>query len=441
MKLGQSESKAGSNVMKFECEVFSCFPEEKETLFFGGDTELRIKGIMQWVGKWMHYDKFMDSINALNRMLKGLSLKDQAIWNKIKTQYWMNCIIQDILQCHLAQSDDADIPQYVRDLVEYQMTSTPHVRLNWNEMKSGYEWMRSILNLDDELLNISNIAVLLSDCSSITMIVDDAVELEESEWESVVNALADIREMGLSMNLRFEFSLIEYRQDEMYMMAQGYLEEEESKWLCRRNGNVFTFSLSDDATSNEQDAFRKRTESMIRHLSETVAQQKMIVDDLNKKSKEKKDRLKRKREAKQKSETEKKEEKQDEHLTWNQQHDPKANSTDAIQQIPQGSNKKEQSALFDDNNDNFPLVDDKDDDIYIDGQNEEKQTESRIKTEDVWRCTVCTFWNNLLLTQCELCGANKSHDAMIVQVQCILFWDVKIDKSFDGCNECISDVS
>ena len=208
-----------------------------------------------------------------------------------------------------------------------------------------------------------------------------------------------------------------------------------SQWKC------FTFSLSDDATSDEQDSFRKRTESMIRHLSETVAQQKTIVDDLNKKAKEKKDRLRREREAKQKSEIETKEEKQSENLNGSQPHDSKANAADVTQQIlqephinpkviakpnpndqhgysrsqpsmPQLSTYASSPALHQEKpNSYFTAVFNEND------QNEEKESNSQLKTDDVWSCTVCTFWNNLTLPQCELCGAKKAANAPIVKVQ------------------------
>lgn len=82
LKLGPHEAKHEHDylAMKFECAVFSDFPEEKETLFFGGDTKLKIEGIIQWArGKWRHYDKYMEPINAFNHLIHGLPLKGQAI--------------------------------------------------------------------------------------------------------------------------------------------------------------------------------------------------------------------------------------------------------------------------------------------------------------------------------------------------------------------------
>ena len=179
MKLGQSQTKNARKAMKFECEKFSCFSEERETLFFGGVTELRIKGIIQYAsGGWKHYDKYMEPINAFKRMTSGLSLRGQVILDKKLIQLRMNIIIKDHLQ-NLLSVDEKNAPFYVSSLVSYQMSSTKHVRLLYNELESAYndigddtalyvgsgpyEWIRCIVAADDgfdEYFDLANIAVL-----------------------------------------------------------------------------------------------------------------------------------------------------------------------------------------------------------------------------------------------------------------------------------------
>ena len=98
--------------MKFECSTFSAFPEEKETLFFGGDTKLKIKGIMQLSssGSWKYYDKYMEPINALNHFVHGLSLKGEDILNFKKRQKKMLMnLIQDVLRPLLLESNKSDL--------------------------------------------------------------------------------------------------------------------------------------------------------------------------------------------------------------------------------------------------------------------------------------------------------------------------------------------
>ena len=80
LSVGQYQDK--DDVRKFDCAPFSCF-SESEILFFGGDTVLRINGIIQYAGgKWMKYHKFMEPINAFSRMMDGFSVRNLTISNK-----------------------------------------------------------------------------------------------------------------------------------------------------------------------------------------------------------------------------------------------------------------------------------------------------------------------------------------------------------------------
>ena len=160
-----------------------------------------------------------------------------------------------ILYQQLSQSDKMNTLQCASSLVSYQMSSKEHIQLNWNEMKSGYQWMEDIIKSSDNLLDIGNLSGILSDATSTTFIILDAVEMEEEEWESVVEGLPNVHKMGISMTFRFEMSSGESRQNEMNMMADRYLEEQESKWECRHDGNVLVFTISDDMESQKQIVF------------------------------------------------------------------------------------------------------------------------------------------------------------------------------------------
>ena len=277
VKLVSTDTKNGKKLRKLECEKFSCFPEEEETLFFGGTSELRIKGIIQLAkGKWMKYDKYMEAVNAINRMFRGLSVKGQVIVESKTIQKRMKRMLSEYLQTmlHSAVQHEAILPHYVFRLVSYQMLLAEHVRLRYNELLSEYQWIRSILVNEDDSgrhLDIVNVAALFSNADSIRFLVDDDEALNEEEWEWIVNSLVSIREMGCSMMLRFEFSSDEDRQDELHQMAMGYLEMMESKWQCRRDGNVLTFNLSADAKIDEKsEAFQERLETILQKLNPKV---------------------------------------------------------------------------------------------------------------------------------------------------------------------------
>ena len=187
LKVGQYGDKDG--VMKIECELFSCFTEEKETLFFGGDTVLKIKGILQLVkGQWMKYDKYMEPINALIRMINGLSMAGQPITSKKSSQKAMKAIICDVLRTLSGNNYDAKTPKYIQELMMYHVTSASCIRLLYHELITEYQWLDCILKSENtNTLNIANIAVLFSHSDELTFMMPEEVPLNVDWDENIVS--------------------------------------------------------------------------------------------------------------------------------------------------------------------------------------------------------------------------------------------------------------
>eukprot|EP01083_Nonionella_stella_P244939 852013_1 len=74
------------DVFQFVCSPLSTFPEEKEVLFFGGSTVLKITSILQVLdGKWENYRKYMEPMNAIMKLINGFTIKENSISTKKKT--------------------------------------------------------------------------------------------------------------------------------------------------------------------------------------------------------------------------------------------------------------------------------------------------------------------------------------------------------------------
>ena len=188
LKVGQYGDKDG--VMKIECDLFSCFTEEQETLFFGGNTVLKIKGILQWAkGQWRKYDKYMEPINALIRMINGLSMAGQPITSKKSSQRVMKAIVCDVLRTLSGDNHDSKTPKYIQDLVMYHLTSASCVRLLYHELITEYQWLDCILKSgNSNTLNIANIAVLLSHSDEVTFMMPADVPLSV-DWDENILSL------------------------------------------------------------------------------------------------------------------------------------------------------------------------------------------------------------------------------------------------------------
>ena len=273
LKVGQYQDKG--DVMKIECEIFSCFPEERETLFFGGDTVLRVKGILQWAtGKWRHYDRYMEPINTFCRMINGLSVKEQLIITKKSSQKTMKTMIGDVLRSLIGQQQDVKTPQYVQNLMRYHLSSVSNVRLLYKELLADYQWLHCILKTEcQEIggpanLNIVNIAILFCHCDDITFLMAEGAQFTESQCSSLIEDILSISEMSLDINVRFMWpsSVPEPVKSQISEASIAFYGTD-----CQRrfDGNSVLFTISESIYNVvTQRKFRSQVAMMMKQLKE-----------------------------------------------------------------------------------------------------------------------------------------------------------------------------
>ena len=101
------------DVMKFDCGAFSTFKGEKEILFFGGDTVMKIVGLRQKVGgKWTRYNEWLGRIESLFESTDGLMTANVSNAT--------NCM--QIIEAAMERRNinSASMPDYIRKLIVFQ---------------------------------------------------------------------------------------------------------------------------------------------------------------------------------------------------------------------------------------------------------------------------------------------------------------------------------
>lgn len=209
--LGNDGSRDGAmelndNVIEFDGSKFSCFPENRESLFFGGDTVLRIKDIIHREDSLMlSYGAFLEPLNAFVRMIQGQSIVGQSISKSKKAQKTMRLIMRDVLFALLNDGNPFEIPKYIRGVTMCHATRS-HIQFIYDELKTEYEWLQCILTSNSEHgdhIAILNLVVLFSSSEMIDFLMGEDYILNEQECDSLMKNLLAVSEMNLEPTIRF----------------------------------------------------------------------------------------------------------------------------------------------------------------------------------------------------------------------------------------------
>eukprot|EP01083_Nonionella_stella_P292274 994124_1 len=201
------------DVIKFDCAAFSHFPDEQETLCFGGNTVLRITSIRHIAERsWMNYIKYIQPLNALFRMINGLTIANQRILKKKSYQR----IMTDLLRCVLCtcicdtMSNETTTafkwPLYIRQILTHNI-SNPEIKLRYNELVR-YTWIESIFTTsinNQRMFNLSNICALFCNSDTITFLMDTNYILSDFECQCIKDSLAAISKMDIIVLICFKW--------------------------------------------------------------------------------------------------------------------------------------------------------------------------------------------------------------------------------------------
>eukprot|EP01084_Bolivina_argentea_P007296 13713_1 len=273
------------DVWKLDCSALSSFDEEAETLFFGGNTVLKISSICKYVKKWTWYTKYIEPINAILRLIHGLSLKikGRVILSKNKDKQTMYELIN-----HLFCKSILKLPLYIEKLLKYHM-STPTIKLNFSELISDYKWLNPIFikhSENHQLLDICNICRLFCDSNRITFCMPHDYILNYAECTSFIEQdLPLISAMDINLFICFEWPL------EMPKMNKSRLNEYQQqlskiKWNSKFLQNSVLFQCAEISPLNTL-AVQQMVESHLNNNDQenaddggkTAAHVKIMIDN------------------------------------------------------------------------------------------------------------------------------------------------------------------
>eukprot|EP01084_Bolivina_argentea_P317398 550312_1 len=206
-----SQYKQTYDVFKFECSKLSAFDTEKEVLFFGGNTVLKVSSIWKWThGNWLSYRKYIEPMDCILRMINGLSIADKQIVSNVKQQHIMSNLINYVVESLTFENKyHFDCPSYIEKLLT-NYASKSVIKLKYDELINGYHWLDSKLiqtnNDNRALVSISKICVLFCIADQIVFIMPDNYILDDTECESLISDIASLSQMNMVTSINLKWS-------------------------------------------------------------------------------------------------------------------------------------------------------------------------------------------------------------------------------------------
>eukprot|EP01084_Bolivina_argentea_P282561 483692_1 len=138
-----------SYISGLDCSPISQF-DEKEVLFFGGDSIFYINSIHQWYNKkWRSYRKYIVEIQCLMDIAHGI-----ITWERINN---IKNVIGYILP-HL-YTDNKSLPPYITKLLNYHLKNVPaKIEYDFRELCDQYQWVKNIFVTDNASEATPNVA-------------------------------------------------------------------------------------------------------------------------------------------------------------------------------------------------------------------------------------------------------------------------------------------
>eukprot|EP01083_Nonionella_stella_P081633 224991_1 len=185
---------------KFDCYKLSAYSKEKETLFFGGNTVLKIASIWQHVGgKWIHHGAYMVPLHAIVRMIHGLSV---TMENR-KHQQQMLHLMTHIFHRFNAQQSKQKLPIYIENLLKYYVSNAV-ITLNFMELKKEYKWLHSLIR-NTQYIDVPNICTLFADSDRIVFVMPNSYVLSDAECNQLIRH--DLAEITNGISITFQWPL------------------------------------------------------------------------------------------------------------------------------------------------------------------------------------------------------------------------------------------
>eukprot|EP01083_Nonionella_stella_P089098 248585_1 len=161
---------ASRNLKYFDCSYLSCFSNEDERLFIGGDGELQFKSIL-WIknNQNMHY--YIKAMALFNQIINGIALTAEQRSSITKIDFKIIRLLIEQQEATQVQKENKQFPAYIVECFKLFCADKKQIKVNINALKADYPQIMThfVFNASttDNLLSFHKIGNIFKECTTI----------------------------------------------------------------------------------------------------------------------------------------------------------------------------------------------------------------------------------------------------------------------------------
>eukprot|EP01084_Bolivina_argentea_P217132 368730_1 len=164
-----------------------------------------MSGIWQHISRWISYKKYMIPIDAILRMINGITIHEHSILTNTKYQRIMYELLNHVLCEFNSKKSMLKLPEYIDHFVKWHI-SKKQIKLNFKELTNNYKWLETMFKHPKQnTLHFSNVCQLFENADQITFIMAQNYIISYSECVSLISDITVISAMDINVIIRCEW--------------------------------------------------------------------------------------------------------------------------------------------------------------------------------------------------------------------------------------------
>eukprot|EP01084_Bolivina_argentea_P118223 209803_1 len=180
----------------------SVYPEEKEMLFFGGDSTFQIRTAYQSINRtWTCYKNYIDGLQILLDVANG-----RMEWERINHKTFVKNL-KDIIGFILPNVYvNSPLPSYISLLLNYHLSMLPKSIIEYDiaELSKQHDWVKELFIKKPNIVHIANACNLFAKCKHFKIHMPSDNVMNDDDCKLLMEDISHITNKNLTLQFQWK---------------------------------------------------------------------------------------------------------------------------------------------------------------------------------------------------------------------------------------------